>query len=79
MTLTASALRQNVYQLLDHVAETGQPLEINRKGRLLTIIPKETGDRSKLSRLVPHPCISGDPESLVHVDWSECWQGESGL
>lgn len=23
----------------------------------------------KLSRLIPHDCIIGDPEDLVHMDW----------
>jgi len=24
---------------------------------------------TKLSRLVKHDCINGDPEDLVHIDW----------
>jgi len=30
---------------------------------------------SKLELLKPHPgTISGDPDELVHVDWSDQWQ-----
>ena len=72
MAITASSLRGNIYRLLDQVLETGQPLEIERKGRLLKIIPEERP--SKMSRLVKHPCIKGDPESIVHMDWSDEWQ-----
>jgi hypothetical protein len=79
MTVTASALRQNIYRLLDEVAETGKPLQIKRKGHLLEIAPAEVEPRPKLSRLTPHPCINGDPEFLVHMDWSDCWQGESDI
>lgn len=75
MTVTASsALRGNIYKLLDNVLESGKPLEVERKGRTLQlqIILKEMG--SKLSKLTKHDCIQGDPESLVHIDWSGNWK-----
>lgn len=74
MTVTASALRGNVYKLLDNVLDSGKPLEVERKGRTLQIIPKETD--SKLSKLTKHDCIQGDPESLVHIDWSDNWKND---
>ena len=74
MALTASALRQNVYRLLDHVIETGEPLEITRKGKTLRIV-REEGVPCKLANLTKHSCINGDPEELVHCDWSDEWQG----
>lgn len=72
--MTASRLRENVYQLLDEVVATGRPLEVERKGKLLRIVPVET--RSKLSRLKKHDLIVGDPEDLVHMDWSSEWNPE---
>ncbi|MGI8575307.1 MAG: type II toxin-antitoxin system Phd/YefM family antitoxin [Egibacteraceae bacterium] len=73
MALTASELRQNIYRLLDEVLETGVPLEIERKGRTLRIVPTESG--SRLARLTAHPeAIVGDPQELVHIDWSEYWR-----
>jgi len=72
MTVTASKLRQDIYNLLDHVLETGEPLEIERKGGLLKIVPEKKP--SKLDRLVPHDGIIGDPEELVHMDWSKEWK-----
>lgn len=72
MTVTASELRQNVYKLLDQVLETGEPLEIERRGRRLKVVAADAP--SKLDRLVPHPgTIIGDPEGLFHVDWSKEW------
>jgi hypothetical protein len=69
---TASRLRANLYRLLDRVAETGIPLEIERKGRLLRIEAVREVDR--LARLQPHPeAVRDDLESLVHVDWSGEW------
>ena len=73
MTVTASELRQNVYRLLDEVLTTGEPLEIERGGRRLRIIPVDAP--AKLSRLSPHPgTIVGDPEEFVHLDWSSEWR-----
>jgi antitoxin (DNA-binding transcriptional repressor) of toxin-antitoxin stability system len=75
MVITASELRQNIYRLLDEVLETGVPLEIERKGKRLQIVPEQP--RSKLDRLAPHPgSIVGDPDDLIHMDWSEYWSPE---
>jgi prevent-host-death family protein len=72
MPVTASELRQDIYRLLDEVLDTGVPLEIERKGRLLRIVPVD--GRSKLARCSANPdYITGDPEDLVHSDWSEEW------
>jgi len=73
-TVTASALRSNIYKLLDSVAETGQPLLVKRKGRSIKIVCEEKV--SKLSRLVKHECLVGDPEELVHLDWSGEWRND---
>lgn len=70
--ITASSLRQNIYRLLDRVLETGVPLEIERRGRLLRIVPAES--RSKLDNVMARDCVVGDPEDLVHVDWSSEWR-----
>jgi hypothetical protein len=51
---------------------------IRRKGRLLKVVP-EAPLKSKLSRLTPHDCIVGDPEALVHADWSREWGEGKGL
>lgn len=73
VTITASELRQNVYRLLDEVLRTGKPLEIERGGRRLRIVPVDAP--AKLARLEPHPgTIIGDPDELVHLDWSGEWR-----
>lgn len=75
MKITASKLRENIYKVLDSVLETGAPVEIERRGRKLRIVPVDDPPRSKLNRLQPHPdAIVGDPEDLVHLDWSPEWK-----
>jgi len=74
MAISASALRNNIYKLLDQVLATGQPLEIERKGKRLRIVPEP--EPGKMARLVRHACLSSDPESIVHMDWSSEWQDD---
>jgi antitoxin (DNA-binding transcriptional repressor) of toxin-antitoxin stability system len=78
MAITASQLRQDIYRLLDQVLSSGQPLEIERKGRTLRLVPDEAVGR--LDRIQVDPgALSGDPEDLVSLDWSEHWDATSTL
>jgi hypothetical protein len=72
MTVRASALRENIYRILDEILETGVPIDIERKGKLLRIVAVEP--KSKFANLKPRDLIVGDPEDLVHLDWSEEWR-----
>jgi antitoxin (DNA-binding transcriptional repressor) of toxin-antitoxin stability system len=75
MALTASKLRENIYKILDQVLETGVPVEIERGGRILKIVAVQPPAKSKLDRLEEHPgALLGDPEDLVHLDWSDHWK-----
>ena len=74
MPVTASKFRSDMFHLLSEVLETGKPLEVELKGRKLLIVPVEP--QSKLDRLVPHDCIQGDPDDLIHHDWSGEWNDD---
>jgi hypothetical protein len=70
--LKASALRENIYRLLDQVVETGVPIEIERQGKILKIVLDKP--KSKLGNLQPRPYLTEDPGELVHLDWSGEWR-----
>ena len=73
MAHSATDLRKNIYKILDKVLEDGVPIEIERKGRLLRIIPVDV--KPATERAAPMPdLIVGDPATLEHVDWSSEWQ-----
>jgi antitoxin (DNA-binding transcriptional repressor) of toxin-antitoxin stability system len=79
MKMTATELRANLYRVLDAVLATGEPVEIERQGRTLRIVadaPRVPATEEELfARLTPHPdCIIGDPDDLVHMDWSDEWK-----
>jgi hypothetical protein len=69
---TASQLRSDVYRVLDSVLETGVPVEIERKGRVLRIVADQPP--SRLARLVKRDVLSCPPDALVHMDWSNHWK-----
>jgi antitoxin (DNA-binding transcriptional repressor) of toxin-antitoxin stability system len=69
-----SALRADLYRLLDRVLATGESLEIERRGELLRIVPARRPGR--LDRLRPVAgYLADDPDTLVHPDWSAEWKG----
>lgn len=72
MPLTASKLRQDIYRILDQVLRTGEPVEVVRRGRLIRIAPAD--HETVLDRLPRRDAIVGEPEDLVHLDWSEEWR-----
>jgi len=71
MVISGTKLRENVYRVLDEALETGVPVEIKRKGRTLRIIPERKV--SRLEALRQRPTLKGDPEEIVHLDWSGEW------
>ena len=68
MSLSLTEFRANLYKILDQVIKTGVPIEVERKGVKIRLVPETV--KTKLERLVKHPgTIKGDPDSLVHIDW----------
>lgn len=69
--MSISALRQDIYKILDRILETGVPLEIERKKGRLRIVPVKK--RKKLSNLKKRQIMKCRPEDIVHIDWSREW------
>lgn len=77
MTYTATRLRQNLYNILDSVAETGVPVLVERNGRTLKIIADTKPNL--WDRVEKRNITVGDPEELVSREWSGEWTGEPEL
>ena len=74
MKISLTRLRADLYKIVDQVIASGIPVEVNRHGKTIKIISVDT--KSKLDNLKPHPgTIIGDPNDLVHMDWSAEWSG----
>ena len=75
LKLSLTKARSDLYRIVDGVLEAGVPVEIERRGRKIRIVPVRP--KSKLENLVKRPgTIVGDPEGIVHMDWSGEWTGE---
>lgn len=78
-TISITELRQRLFQLADHVAETGEPLVIERRGVRLRLVrentPEEQGGR--LARLKPRkqPVVVGPPLDPHEspAQWAPAW------
>ena len=69
-SITVTELRGNIYNLLDEVLNTGIPIEINKGGKKLKIMP--VGKPKKLQNLVSRPnVIKGNPDDLVDISWEK--------
>ncbi len=70
---SGSNTRRKVLDILDRVAKTGIPMEIEINGKHLLISPVQK--RRDLDSLDEHPdFIVGNPDNLVHMDWSDHWK-----
>jgi hypothetical protein len=71
---SVSALRANLYRLLDAVLETGSPVEVERRGERLKIVRSER--RSRLALVRPaHGYLAVEADELLGLDWSDEWRG----
>jgi prevent-host-death family protein len=61
--ISITALRSQLFKIVDRVMDTGTPLEIERKGHKLKIVLEEK--KSKFDNLKKRNCIVGDPDELI--------------
>ncbi len=71
MRITASKLRENVYRILDEAIESGNVVEIVRKGATVRLVPEKKA--SRLEQLKKRSGYSGDPDEIIGMDWSKEW------
>ena len=75
MVVTFEELKTDIEGVLDRLVKTDETAEFEANGKCWQIVAKPAVD--KLCRLVPRPgLIIGDPENLVHFDWSEYWNAD---
>ena len=72
MTITPSKLRENLYNILDTVIETKEPLEVKRNGQILMIVPEHT--KSRLKAIQPKKITSCSDDELITTSWEGEWK-----
>ena len=74
--ISITALRSQLFKIVDRIIETGIPVEIERKGHKLKIVLEEK--KSKFDNLKRRNCIVGDPDELIGLEVGE-WKEEANL
>ncbi len=72
--LTLTTLRQQIFQIADEVLTTGQPVSIERNGKILLLSSAVELNKSKSLKLKRRKLITGDAESLPTAkawEWRE--------
>ena len=73
-SISASALRADLYRVIERVARTGQSVDVTSKGRRVRIVAVDE-PQSRLDALTPHADdFVGDLDDVVHLDWSDEWR-----
>lgn len=60
--ITVTALRQNIFNVVDRALATGEAVEVERRGQRLLLIPERKS--GKLARLKKRSLIVGDAATL---------------
>lgn len=71
MAITTTQLRQNIFQILDSIIESGQSILVQRKGEFIQLVP--TKKKNKLDNLKSRKCTNEPLEAFDHIDWSHEW------
>lgn len=77
MKVTATKLRAELYRILDEVLETGDPVEVARaKGTVVIkpLVSPRKGKRASKRKTTNPNLVVGNPDDLVHFDWSKHWK-----
>jgi hypothetical protein len=74
--LTLTALRHQLFKIVDKVIQTGIPVEIERRGHRLKIVLDDPP--RKLANLRPHKAIVGDADDLLNFE-TDKWQDDRNL
>lgn len=76
MKITATDLRSRLYAVLDQVAETGEVVLIQRRGKTLRIALDEPTQPAVFmwDQLVPRAGVIVGDDDLSDIDWSEQWR-----
>ena len=72
MSITVSKLRQDIFKIVDEVIDSGNPVEVLRKGQIVRLVPEK---KSKLKHIKKRKYSDEPLEAFDHIDWSKEWRG----
>ena len=79
MQVTLTNLRSHLYQWIDQLIKTGEPIEIMRHGTHIKIIVEKQEKNLTKTIIKRTGVYSCDPDELASIDWSSEWRGDDDL
>jgi hypothetical protein len=70
--ITPSKLRKNLFNILDELIQTGKPIEIKRKNKILKITVEPP--KSKLDNLKRRNILNCEPDEIIINNWEKEWK-----
>jgi len=70
--MNATQLRQNLYQTLDEIIETGKPVRVERKGKVLFITAEPTLKQKRVFK--KRKVFKNSGEDITKIDWMKDWE-----
>lgn len=70
--ITPSKLRENLFNILDELIQTGKPIEIKRKNKILKITVEPP--QSKLDNLKKRNVLNCEPDEIIINNWEKEWK-----
>ncbi|PCI39285.1 MAG: hypothetical protein COB50_01330 [Thiotrichales bacterium] len=72
-SLSLTALRADLYNIVDQVISTGTAVTIKRHGHIVRLVPEVLISKLDCLKRCPEIMV-GNPEDFVHLDWSDEWK-----
>lgn len=70
--MNATQLRRNLYRTLDKVIETGESVEVERKGQILLIAPRPAVKQKRVFK--KRDVFVSPGEDITKIDWMKEWR-----
>ncbi len=75
--MKATQLRQNLYQTLDEVIETGKPARVERKGKTLLISAERPVKQNRIFK--KRKLLVKPDEDITEIDWMSEWRKNNSV
>ncbi len=80
MQVALTQLRTHLYQWIDQLIETGESIEVLRKGKKIKITVDTDFSQSKKRKFIKrNNVINGNPEDIVSINWISEWNDKNAL
>jgi antitoxin (DNA-binding transcriptional repressor) of toxin-antitoxin stability system len=75
--MKATQLRANLYKTLDEVIATGKPVRVERKGKVVLIVPESPIKQQRVFK--KRKLLVNPDEDITEIDWMSEWRKNNAV